>query len=226
MLFYLLYVNTQNYIENILNEPVSIVYTMKPTEKIVYDTESDRITSVNLNIANKESINRYNTYAYIRKRHRGFLIEFNDKFMRVDQYENARLTQGNINATTFRILPESEGYTIRSGGMCLTKNSENDGLILEDCACDNCNKSCQLFDFIALDRAFYKTLISIEPDSPLDSADYSEINESDFDLEKKFRQSIFDKEFVDSMKFFYNAAACIQEQERSKQKIENKCKDV
>ncbi|KAM0673140.1 hypothetical protein GVAV_003487 [Gurleya vavrai] len=198
---------------------------MHPLEKIVFNNDSDNIEVVNMNNIASSDIKNFVSYAYLRKRSHGFLIEYEEKFIRIDRYQKANLTLRNMNASVFKILPSQIGYTIESDGLCLTKDDENNGLSLKRCYLEQADKSCQLFDFIALDRAFYKNLIDLDSESPLDSADYSEINESDFNLEKKFRQTIFDKQFIDSMKYFYDAAACVLTKD-IKSKKENPSKNA
>ncbi|KAM0688025.1 hypothetical protein COBT_000728 [Conglomerata obtusa] len=213
----------RDYIDNILNEPVSIIFTLSPLDKVVFNTENHVLEVVNLNDIEKEYLQTYITYAFLRKKHKKYNIEFDNQFARVDRFDKARLVNSNINATTFDIVREENGYTIRADGFCLTRADDNFVLKLERCACKDCTHSCQLFDFVALDRRFHNKGLEDNQDSQSDVLDFSKINESDFDLVGKFKNTIYDKPFVNSLRYFYNAAACemYKNEENVKNRITN-----
>lgn len=204
----------QNSIFEALNKPVSWKSLDGYEEFLNYNSAKET-----LKFTRNKSRLRPTTNVIINMIGECYNIRIQDKYLYVDLNNNLRLIDKEEFASAFDIIPTENGLKIKYDDQCMTKNS-NRYLLVRKCLEEKEeNIKRQRFIFLTHRNSFFGNFDDLFCNQISDLSD--DVSLSDIDLEKKFNESVYDKPFVESMKYFYDFAV----QESKNKNIFSTCEE-
>ncbi|TBU01432.1 hypothetical protein CWI38_1523p0040 [Hamiltosporidium tvaerminnensis] len=184
-----------------------ILLTGMPLERMAIGRKHNGVK-----ILNMESLINNRNYRFVAGIHgnskTGYMIHIGKNFLKIDKDGYVVGTRFENDANLFDIEHTKFGYKIIYNKKCVTKGTETGTVFLSDCFDDGSHNSVfQRFDFISLkkpnnSKALSKDKMCKKPEKNTD------ISNLDVNLEQKFYDSIFDKNFSSSFDFIVSLAKC------------------
>lgn len=206
-LLFHIYSSYQNGINDILNKPISFKSAEGNDNFLNYNVTKNRLKFSKIH--GKFDLT---TNFIIMKDEDCFKISVGDKFLNVsDRFFSLGLVDNEEESTYFDIVPFNSGFKIIYNNKCMTKE-KNKCIMFKECfKPDSVYINRQFFELKEKRNSFFGNFHDLICEDENEISE--EFSSSSFDLEKKFRESVYDKPFVESMKYFYDFAKNEQEKE-------------
>lgn len=186
-------------ISEILNKPISIKSIEGYEQYLDYGSKKNT-----LRFSRRKGKLSLTTNFILKKNERGYEIWSGNKFITVDPDLNIILETGYDFISYLDIIDSVNGFKILYKGMCLTKFEHKSAGFRNCISNDSGNSNSQVFEFLPKRNSFFGNFEDIFCNNGSDLSD--DISMGDIDLEKKFKDSVYDKPFVESMRYFYDFA--------------------